>query len=80
MTYHSREKTAIFVPKKGCRFCIDSDQHVDYKDVKSLQKFISNYGKIESRKRTGNCIKHQRKVALAIKRARIIAILPFVNK
>ena len=80
MTYRSREKTVTFVAKKGCRFCIDNEQKIDYKDVKGLQKFISSYGKIESRKRTGNCIKHQRSVSLAIKRARIIALLPFVNR
>ncbi len=80
MTYHSREKQTAFVSRKGCRFCIDKDLTIDYKDVKGLQKFISGYGKIESRKRTGNCVKHQRKVALAVKRARIIALLPFVNR
>lgn len=81
MTYHSkRQPKTIFVAKKGCRFCIDQKMKIDYKDFKSLQKFISGYGKIESRKRTGNCMKHQRQIALAIKRARIIALLPFVNK
>lgn len=80
MTFRSKEKPATYVPRKGCRFCIDKDLHIDYKDTKGLQKFISNYGRIESRKRTGNCVKHQRKVATAIKRARILALLPYVNK
>ena len=81
MTYRSREKTqTTYVPRKGCRFCIDKDLKIDYKDVKGLQKFISSYGRIESRKRTGNCVKHQRKVALAVKRARILALLPYVNR
>jgi small subunit ribosomal protein S18 len=51
---------------------------IDYKDVKLLQRFLSSYGKIESRKRTGSCLKHQRRLAIALKRARHIALLPFV--
>jgi len=46
--------------------------------VKLLQRYLSSYGKIESRKRTGNCLRHQRSVAVALKRARHIALLPFV--
>lgn len=80
MTYRSKDKPVVFSQRKGCRFCIDKDLKIDYKDVKGLQKFISSYGRIESRKRTGNCVKHQRKIALAIKRARILALLPYVNK
>lgn len=80
MTYHSKDTQVGYAGRKGCRFCIDKDLHIDYKDVKGLQKFISNYGKIEPRKRTGTCVKHQRKIALAVKRARILALLPFVNK
>lgn len=51
---------------------------VDYKDVKLMQRFLNSYGKIESRKRSGNCLKHQRLVAQALKRSRHIALLPFV--
>lgn len=80
MTYHSKDRPATFVSRKGCRFCIDKDLKIDYKDPKGLQRFISNFGRIESRKRTGNCMKHQRKVASAIKRARTLALLPYVNK
>lgn len=78
MTYHSKEKV-VFIPKKSCKFCVEPEV-IDYKDIKNLQKFLSSYGKIEPRKRTGVCLKHQRKLTLAIKRARIIALLPFVNK
>jgi small subunit ribosomal protein S18 len=69
---------ANFYSKKVCRFCAEKQESIDYKDVKLLQRFLSGYGKIESRKRTGNCARHQRKVATALKRARHLALLPFV--
>jgi small subunit ribosomal protein S18 len=69
---------ANFYSKKVCRFCAEKTDYVDYKDVKLLQRYLSSYGKIESRKRTGNCLRHQRRVALSLKRARHIALLPFV--
>jgi small subunit ribosomal protein S18 len=69
---------ANFYSKKVCRFCADKIDDVDYKDVKLLQRYLNSYGKIESRKRSGNCLKHQRRVAVALKRARHIALLPFV--
>lgn len=65
--------------KKVCRFCADNNLEIDYKDIKSVQKFVNSYGKIDARKRTGLCPKHQRKLAIAIKRARIMALLPFVG-
>ena len=69
---------ANFYSKKVCRFCADKVDEVDYKDVKLLQRYLNSYGKIESRKRSGNCLKHQRRMAVALKRARHIALLPFV--
>lgn len=69
---------ANFYAKKVCRFCADKTDTIDYKDVKLLQRYLSSYGKIESRKRTGTCMKHQRRLAVALKRARHIALLPFV--
>lgn len=71
-------KETIKLPKKVCRFCTENISEADYKDVKMLQRYISSYGKIENRKRSGLCARHQRKVALAIKRARMMALLPFV--
>ena len=65
---------------KECYFCVNGLNDIDYKDIRILQKFLSGYGKILPRKRTGNCIKHQRKLALAIKRSRIMALIPFVAK
>ena len=60
-----------------CRFCKRGDKYVDYKDVDTLQKLLTNRGKIYSRKRSGNCASCQRKAKRAIKRARYMALLPF---
>jgi small subunit ribosomal protein S18 len=60
-----------------CRFCRRGTKHVDYKDIGTLEKLITNRGKIYSRKRSGNCAGCQRKVKRAIKRARFMALLPF---
>ena len=70
----------ILKKKKPCYFCENGLREVDYKDGQLLQKFTSTYGKIVGKKRTKLCAKHQRKVSIAIKRARIMAILPFVSK
>lgn len=66
--------------KKKCNLCIDQVRAVDYKDMRLLRRFISPYAKIVPRRRTGNCAKHQRMVVQAIKRARHLALLPFVQK
>jgi len=63
-----------------CYFCVNGLNEVDYKDTRILQKFLSGYGKILPRRRTGTCMKHQRKLALAIKRSRFMALIPFVAK
>ncbi|MDO8668283.1 MAG: 30S ribosomal protein S18 [bacterium] len=65
---------------KQCYFCVNNLKEVDYKDANFLRRFINSYGKILPKKRTGTCSKHQRKLAIAIKRARVMAIIPFVNK
>jgi small subunit ribosomal protein S18 len=62
-----------------CRFCRLKVKYVDYKDIDTLQKLLTNRGKIFSRKRSGNCAKCQRKVQRAIKRARFMALLPFAT-
>lgn len=69
---------ANFYSKKVCRFCAEKVDEVDYKDVKLLQRYLNSYGKIETRKRTGTCMKHQRRVAVALKRSRHLALLPYV--
>ena len=73
-------KQRFFQVKKVCEFCKDSNKDINYKNVKVLQKFISFYGKIEPRKRSGCCAKHQRIMAREIKRARQVALLPFTAK
>ena len=73
-------RTSINQKVKKCYFCVNGIKDVDYKDAMTLRKFLSSYGKIRARKRSKLCAKHQRKTALAIKRARIMAFIPFVNK
>ncbi|MBE6075197.1 30S ribosomal protein S18 [Selenomonas caprae] len=63
--------------RKVCSFCVDKVEHIDYKDVAKLRRFITERGKILPRRISGNCAKHQRQVTVAIKRARNIALLPF---
>jgi small subunit ribosomal protein S18 len=70
-------KGKVFFKKKVCKFCIQKLK-IDYKDADTLRRFITERGKILPRRITGTCAKHQRSLALAIKRARIIALLPFV--
>ena len=64
--------------RKSCRFCADPDLVIDYKDVKLLRGFITERGKIVPRRISGNCAKCQRQIASAIKRARVIALLPYL--
>ena len=63
--------------RKVCRFCADKTLKVDYKDVRTLGSFVTESGKIVPSRTSGNCAKHQRQLAVAIKRARLIALLPF---
>jgi small subunit ribosomal protein S18 len=63
--------------RKVCRFCADKTLSVDYKDVRTLQSFITEGGKIVPSRTSGNCARHQRALAVAIKRARVLALLPF---
>ena len=65
--------------KKVCIFCVDKVNEIDYKDVKKLKKFVSESGKIAPRRTSGVCAKHQRALAVAIKRARHIALMPYVQ-
>ena len=68
-----------YVPKrKFCSFCSDKVEVIDYKSPAKLCNYISDRGKIKPRRRTGNCAKHQRALAVAIKRARHLALLPYV--
>ena len=75
----ARRKKRIFHRRKVCRFCADTSLVIDYKDAKSLRYFITERGKIIPRRISGTCAKHQRSLTRAIKRARTIALLPFVG-
>jgi len=63
-----------------CQFCVNNVSEIDYKDWQQLKRFTSSYGKIVPKRRSSVCSKHQRKLAEAIKRARFMALLPFVSK
>jgi small subunit ribosomal protein S18 len=68
-----------YVPKRRvCFFCRDKIENIDYKDPALLRPYISDRGKIAPRRKSGACAKHQRRLALAIKRARHLALLPYV--
>jgi small subunit ribosomal protein S18 len=79
-----REKDEKAWQKKGkrkiCIFCKDRLDHVDYKDVMTLRKFVSERGKIRARRVSGNCVQHQHHVATAVKNAREMALLPYSSR
>ena len=66
--------------RKSCPYCKDKIEQVDYKDVATLRRFVSERGKIRSRRISGACRRHQNQLATAVKRAREIALLPYVNE
>jgi small subunit ribosomal protein S18 len=66
--------------KRFCYFCRENIENIDYKNVSMLEKFISDKGKIRPRRSTGNCVQHQKKIAMAIKRARIMALIPYYKR
>jgi small subunit ribosomal protein S18 len=74
------EKGKFFHRRKVCRFCSDKITYIDFKDGQALRNFLTDRGKIIPRRISGNCAAHQRELATAIKRARNIAILPFVEE
>lgn len=76
----NKQFNPVLTKPKNCYFCVSNFNEIDYKDVNTLRRFISSYAKIVPRKRSNVCAKHQRKLATAIKRARIMALLPFTNK
>jgi len=73
-------KRRRFGRRKVCKFCMDKVGQVDYKDVRRLRNFVSERGKIIPRRISGSCARHQRQLAHAIKRARTMALLPFVSE
>jgi len=73
-----RSDRRVFHRRKVCRFCTDSNMKMSYKDVDTLRYFVTERGKIIPRRITGNCALHQRALTVEIKRARNIALLPFM--
>lgn len=71
---HTKQKS------KYCYFCVNNIEHIDYKNWQQLKKFTSSYGKIVPKRRSGVCSKHQRKITQSIKRARFMALLPYISK
>ena len=64
--------------RKVCQFCVDKCEHIDYKDISRLRRFMSERSKILPRRTTGTCAQHQRQLTEAIKRSRQVALLPYV--
>ena len=72
------ESKARYIPrKKVCAFCAEKVDTIDYKDPQRLRRYISDRGKIDPRRKTGTCAKHQRLLTMALKRARHLALLPY---
>ena len=65
--------------KKVCFFCVDRAENIDYKDVAKIRRYVSERGKIVPRRVTGTCAYHQRELTVAIKRARFLALIPYVS-
>lgn len=73
------KKKGGFIRKKVCRFCADANLRIDYKDPKGLRYFVTETGKMIPQRISGNCARHQRAVALAVKRARQLALMPYTS-
>ena len=66
--------------KRFCYFCKENITSINYKNTSLLEKFISDKGKIRPKRSTGNCVQHQKKIAMAVKRARVIALMPYFKR
>lgn len=72
-----KPKFKRFFRKQDCYFCVEKIEDIDYKDLAMLRRFLSDRGKLRPRRSSGNCARHQRLVVKNVKRARIMALLPF---
>lgn len=77
MSDNDMKKRRMTRRKKPCSFCMDKAASIDFKDVPRLRRFITERGKIMPRRMTGNCAQHQRQLSMAVKRARIMALIPY---
>jgi small subunit ribosomal protein S18 len=73
------QQKKVFSRRRVCRFCTDKDVVIDYKDAKTLKNFVTERGKIIPRRIYGTCAKHQRQLTEAVKRARQLALLPYMG-
>jgi small subunit ribosomal protein S18 len=76
----AQKKKGSFLRKKVCRFCADATVGIDYKDPKGLRYFLTETGKLIPSRISGNCARHQRQIATAIKRARQLALMPYASQ
>jgi small subunit ribosomal protein S18 len=74
-----RSSSSLTMKKRFCRFCADKTRSIDYKDTKTMESFIKERGKIVSSRNSGNCARHQRRLAEMIKKARLLSLLPYVK-
>jgi len=74
-----RQRKFRYREQTKCRFCRDKVREVDYKNIAALQKLVTQHGKMFSRKRSGNCARHQRSAQRAVKRARYLGLMPYVT-
>lgn len=79
MVYDRNDRGPRRGRRKVCSFCVDRVPYIDYKDINKLRKYTSERAKIIPRRVTGTCAKHQRELTIAIKRARHIALMPYVS-
>lgn len=79
MAYDRQQRGGRRPRKKVCSFCMEKVENIDYKDIDKLRRYMSERAKIVPRRVTGTCAQHQRKLTVAIKRARHIALLPYVS-
>ena len=77
--FGQRKRRPGFKDNSRCRFCRDKVERIDYKDLPVLTKLVTSRGKLFSRKRSGNCRKHQRQAIIALKRSRFLALMAFVQ-
>ena len=77
---YKRPMTRFRPRRKVCAFCVDKVKVIDWKDTESLRRFVASNGSIRARRKTGTCAKHQRQLAVAIKRARHLALMPFTDE
>jgi small subunit ribosomal protein S18 len=80
MAMDNRRRGGGMRRRKVCQFCAEKNSEIDYKDVETLKKFVTERGKILPKRITGTCAMHQRELTKAIKRARIVALLPYTQE